>query len=99
MRTDIQMLGDADRLTNIRVMQVERGPGGDPFDVLYFEAESGTLATFLPLGWHELMQEAIRRAYPPEPICPVCYSIHIAGTACETHESYTHDPRLESPVS
>lgn len=99
MRTEIQMLSNKDRLTHVRIMLV-RNSASTPFDVIYFESESGCLSAYLPLEWHNMMLEAIRKAYP-SPICPACYSIHIPGTACETHESYTHttDPRLESPVS
>ena len=101
MGTEVQMLSKRDRLTHIDVMPVHDGIS-PPFNVIYFESEDGSyLVAYLPLEWREMMQEAIRKAYPPEPLCAVCHSIHIAGTACETHDSYVHitDPYLESPVS
>ena len=101
MRTDVQMLSDADILTHTGIMQV-RDNKASPFDVIYFESEDGScLNAYLPLGWHNMMLEAIRKAYPPEPICAVCHSIHIPGTACDIHGDfiYSGGSRLESPVS
>ena len=91
-----QLIHKEDTLEGIEVLKVASGP----FDVVTFATPRTEVSVYLPVGWHEMMLEAIRKAYP-SPICPTCYSIHIPGTACETHESYTHttDPRLESPVS
>ena len=93
---EIQLIHESDTLSEILITHV---PAGGFESVRLFTPKT-TMILFLPVGWHEMMLKAIREAYPSS-LCPVCYSIHIAGTACETHDSYVHitDPHLESPVS